>query len=92
VEIFIVWLLVWGLLGAAVARERSGETIGGFVLGAFLGPIGILIAYVHRGSQRNVDKQKARLGLVQCTHCAEFIRPEAKVCRFCSRDVQPRSA
>lgn len=88
-EGWLIWIIVWGVVCAAVAKERSGETIGGFVLGALLGPLGLLIAFVHRGDRKKVDKMQRRQGLVQCPHCAEFIRPEAKVCRYCSRDVTP---
>jgi len=26
---------------------------------------------------------------VRCPHCAEWIMPDAKVCRYCGRDVPP---
>lgn len=26
---------------------------------------------------------------VRCPHCAEFVRPEARVCKHCGRDLTP---
>lgn len=34
-----------------------------------------------------IIRQRSTAGLVSCPHCAEKIRPQAKVCRFCQRDV-----
>lgn len=28
-------------------------------------------------------------GRVQCPYCAEWIQPDAKVCRFCGREITP---
>ena len=32
-------------------------------------------------------RQRSSVGLVPCPHCAEKIRREAKICRFCQRDL-----
>jgi hypothetical protein len=36
-------------------------------------------------------KQAPALGLRKCPYCAEAIQPEAVVCRFCGRNLQPTS-
>jgi hypothetical protein len=33
--------------------------------------------------------KKANGQLKKCPYCAELIRPEAVVCRFCGRDINP---
>jgi len=32
-------------------------------------------------------RQAEEQGRVPCPHCAELIRPEANICRFCQREV-----
>jgi len=40
---FAVWIIVFGLLGGWVAGQCGREQTEGFLLGAFLGPFGVLI-------------------------------------------------
>lgn len=37
--------------------------------------------------QVNRNNQQAKANLKQCPFCAEMIQRQAKVCRFCSRDL-----
>ena len=32
-------------------------------------------------------KQAENRGRVPCPHCAELIKPEASICRFCQREI-----
>jgi zinc-ribbon domain len=42
-------------------------------------------------SIKELDEEAIRSGLRRCPFCAEFIRPEAIVCKHCGRDIQPEN-
>lgn len=90
VGVLVVWLLVAGVLFAVIGSEvgrRKGLQGAGFVLGFLLGPIGVLIVGVMTPSQATLDDARRAEGFRRCPFCAEMIRPDAVVCRYCQRDV-----
>jgi hypothetical protein len=86
-----VWLALAALSGLIGASIGGNKGLGGqgFWLGALLGPIGWLIVATQKPTSAAADATAAQEGRVKCPHCAEWIRSEAAVCRFCGRDVQP---
>ncbi|HEX5411045.1 MAG TPA: hypothetical protein VFZ27_04215 [Terriglobia bacterium] len=95
------WILC-GIAGAAMlSRFNKGGT--GCLLGGFLGPIGLIIAWTMRDSAK-LDQEKAiqareaaRLAHEirderECPHCAERILRKARVCKHCGREVGPLSS
>lgn len=58
-----------------------------WMYGAVFWPVAVLHAIMIEPTGAVRDQQERTEGRVKCPHCAEFIRPAAKVCRFCSRAV-----
>jgi len=59
------------------------------LLSIFLSPIiGIAVACVLKRNEAVIESEKLLTGgLIKCPFCAELIKKEARVCRYCGRDV-----
>jgi ribosomal protein L37AE/L43A len=83
-------VLIGALLCGVAGAVMLGDT--GFLLGFFLGPIGLVIAWTLRDSRK--EKAAAAASVRQereCPFCAERILVKAKTCKHCGRDVSPTS-
>jgi len=81
--IILTWL-VFAVVTAGIANSKGSSGLGWFLLALIFGPIALLAVAV-KSSEIKVHHLETRA----CPHCAEEIKAEAKVCRFCGRDVPP---
>jgi hypothetical protein len=81
-----------GYAGMTVWKNKGGSPGGGFLLGGLLGALGVLILVLSKPRQAEVDRVARSEALVACPSCAELIRHQASVCRYCGRDVPPLRA
>ena len=82
-----IWLLC-GITAAVIYQRKGRSGLAAFVVGVLLGPIGVLLALLTSTDQKAVEKKQLASGeMKKCPHCAELIKNDAKVCRFCGRDV-----
>ena len=85
--IFILWI-VFSIIVGIVASSRKAKIGGGaaFFLSLILSPvIGFLIAIL---SKPDENKVVASGGIKKCPQCAELIKKEALICRFCNHKFE----
>jgi len=90
--IIVFWVL-FSILAAVIAYQKGREAGAVFFLSLLLSPIvGIITALVLSPNAELVESRKVFAGThKQCPQCAEIIKWQAAVCRFCGGAV-PRSS
>lgn len=85
--VIVVILVICGL-AASVASRKGRSGVGYFALSTLCPPVGLVAALVAKPNEAEVEKKRLESGTERrCPFCAEVVKREAVVCRFCSRDL-----
>ena len=78
--------LLSGYAGMTIWARKGGKPAGGFLVGGLLGALGVFILAAARPRQTEIEAAARAAGLTPCPHCAELIKHQAQVCRYCQRE------
>lgn len=90
-ELFAFWIII-GVIVALISTSKGRSGCGWFLYGLLLWPVALVHVLLVPPRPVAVDARARAEGRVPCPYCAEMIRPEARVCPHCQRDLEQPAA
>lgn len=86
--IYVVILLAIAIIPAAIAKSKGRSFALWYIYGVALWIVALIHSIVLKEDASQTTKESITGStLKKCPYCAEFIKQEATVCRYCGKDL-----
>lgn len=86
----VIYSIVCSVITSAVAESRGRDSTGWSYIGFLLGVFGLILVLALPKDTVMMEKISISSGCMRkCPHCAELVKPEATICRYCNRELPP---
>jgi hypothetical protein len=92
IESILIAAALLGLIPAAIAKGKGHSFLAWWICGAALFIIAFPASICIKPATGSNDITGLQARQKKCPFCAELIKPEARVCRFCGRDLPAPAA